>query len=96
MASIRLRCARSWASWLCCSSPASAYAQYTANIQGVVEDPSAAGIASAKIELLNLATQVSATTTADALGQLPVPEPRARLVQDHGRGAGVQARRDRP
>ena len=27
------------------------------------------------------------------LGQLPVPEPRARLVQDHGRSAGVQARR---
>ena len=48
--------------------PASAYAQYTANIQGVVEDPSAAGIASARIELLNLATQVSATTTADGSG----------------------------
>ena len=49
-------------------APASAYAQYTANIQGVVEDPSAAGIASARIEVLNLATQVSAATTADGSG----------------------------
>ena len=49
-------------------APAAAYAQYTANIQGVVEDPSAAGIASARIEVLNLATQVSAATTADGSG----------------------------
>src|SRR5688572_6341959 len=49
-------------------APASAYAQYTANIQGVVEDPSAAGIASARIEVLNLATQVSAATSADGSG----------------------------
>ena len=32
---------------------APAGAQYTANIQGVVEDPSAAGIASAKVDLVN-------------------------------------------
>jgi hypothetical protein len=47
---------------------APAHAQYTANIQGLVEDPSAAGIASAKIELVNLATQVSATTSSDTAG----------------------------
>jgi hypothetical protein len=47
---------------------APAGAQYTANIQGVVKDPSAAGIASAKVDLVNAATQVSASTTADASG----------------------------
>jgi len=45
-----------------------ARAQYTANIQGIVEDASAAGIGSAKIDLVNLATQVSATTTSDSAG----------------------------
>ena len=45
-----------------------AHAQYTANIQGIVEDPSAAGIANAKVDLINLATQVAATTTSDASG----------------------------
>jgi hypothetical protein len=47
---------------------APAHGQYTANIQGVVEDPTAAGIGSAKIDLLNLATQVSASTTSDSSG----------------------------
>ena len=46
------------ASCSCCSPRAPAHAQYTANIQGMVEDPSAAGIASAKVDLVNLATQV--------------------------------------
>jgi hypothetical protein len=50
------------------SSAIPARAQYTANIQGVVEDPSAAGIANARVDLVNLATQVSATTTSDASG----------------------------
>jgi hypothetical protein len=45
-----------------------ARAQYTANIEGVVEDPSAAGIANAKVDLVNLATQVSAATTSDTSG----------------------------
>jgi hypothetical protein len=45
-----------------------AYGQYTANIQGIVEDPSAAGIGSAKIDLVNLATQVAASTTSDSSG----------------------------
>src|SRR6266446_1563748 len=46
----------------------SASAQFTANIQGRVEDPSGAGIPQAKIALLNLATQASAVTTTDATG----------------------------
>src|SRR4051812_21946000 len=47
---------------------ANAHAQYTANIQGLVQDPSAAGIANAKVELTNVATQVSASTTSDDAG----------------------------
>src|SRR5439155_13451408 len=46
----------------------SASAQFTANIQGRVEDPSGAAIPQAKIALLNLATQASAVTTTDAAG----------------------------
>ncbi len=45
-----------------------AYAQYTANIQGLVQDASAAGIANAKVDLVNVATQFTATTTSDADG----------------------------
>src|SRR5580765_8229338 len=44
------------------------YAQYTANIQGIVTDPSASAIANATISAVNLTTQVSATTTSDASG----------------------------
>src|ERR671910_432753 len=44
------------------------YAQYTGNIEGVVEDPSGAAVANAKVDLGNVATQVSATTTSDASG----------------------------
>jgi Carboxypeptidase regulatory-like domain len=47
---------------------ADAHAQYTANIQGIVQDPSAAGIANAKVDLVNVATQVSASTTSDDSG----------------------------
>jgi hypothetical protein len=47
---------------------ADAHAQYTANVQGLVQDPSAAGIANAKVDLVNVATQVSASTTSDASG----------------------------
>ncbi|MGC2185325.1 MAG: carboxypeptidase regulatory-like domain-containing protein [Terriglobales bacterium] len=48
-------------------SPA-AFAQFTANIQGIVQDPSGAGLANAKVDLLNTATHVSTTTTADSSG----------------------------
>jgi hypothetical protein len=46
----------------------STYAQFTANIQGTVEDPSGAAVAQAKVVLINLNTQVSAETTTDSSG----------------------------
>src|SRR3984957_6163374 len=45
-----------------------AFAQFTAGIQGVVQDPSGAGIAKATIQLVNVATGTSAVTTSDASG----------------------------
>src|SRR5207237_10467158 len=45
---------------------ASVQAQFTANIQGTVVDPSGAAIAQAKVDRVNTVTQVSATTTTDA------------------------------
>ena len=36
-----------------------AFAQFTANIQGVVQDPSGAGLAGAKVDLVNTATHVT-------------------------------------
>jgi hypothetical protein len=47
---------------------ASSKAQFTGNIEGLVTDPTGATVASAKIVLVNVATQVSATTTSDAAG----------------------------
>src|SRR4249920_3948891 len=64
---------------------APAAGQYTANIQGVVKDPSAAGISSAKVDLVNAATQVSATTTADVSGNyrfLSLPPGEYRLTAE--------------
>ena len=42
-----------------------AFAQFTASIQGEVKDPSGAGVAKATIHLLNTATGVSAVVTSD-------------------------------
>ena len=36
-----------------------AFAQFTANIQGVVQDPSGAGVAKAQIDLVNTGTGVN-------------------------------------
>jgi len=47
---------------------ASAFAQFTASIQGVIQDPSGARIANAKIGLVSNATGVMASTTSDTGG----------------------------
>jgi len=46
----------------------SANAQFTGNIEGVITDPSGGTVANGKVTLVNTATSVSATTTADASG----------------------------
>ena len=45
-----------------------AFAQFTASIQGSVQDPSGAGVAKGTIQLVNLATGVTSATTSDASG----------------------------
>jgi len=54
------------AALLLCSSVS--FAQFTGSIQGIVEDPSGAGVPHATVDLVNAATGVTATTTADASG----------------------------
>ena len=44
------------------------FAQFSGSVQGVVQDPSGAGVAKAAVRLQNTDTQVSATTTSDAEG----------------------------
>jgi Carboxypeptidase regulatory-like domain len=47
---------------------ASAFAQFTASIQGGIQDPSGARVVNANISLVNSATGVMATTTSDSGG----------------------------
>lgn len=44
---------------------ASAFAQFTGSIQGIVQDPTGAGIAKASVQLVNTATGVTSLTTSD-------------------------------
>src|SRR5690242_2706933 len=45
-----------------------AFAQFTASIQGIVQDQSGADVPNAKVELVNTATGATAATTSDASG----------------------------
>jgi len=47
---------------------APAFAQFTANIQGVIQDPTGAGVAKAQIELLNVATGERKAAASDSSG----------------------------
>src|SRR6202789_896924 len=49
-------------------SAASAFAQFTSSVQGVVQDPSGAGIAKATLHLVSVSTNVTQVTTSDDAG----------------------------
>jgi hypothetical protein len=49
-------------------SAASAFAQFTSNVQGTVQDPSGAGVGKATVRLANVATDAVQTTTSDEAG----------------------------
>jgi hypothetical protein len=53
---------------LSCLFVTTAFAQFTASIQGVVQDPSGAGVGKATITLTNVATSVSVVATSDGDG----------------------------
>ncbi|MGH9566125.1 MAG: carboxypeptidase regulatory-like domain-containing protein, partial [Candidatus Angelobacter sp.] len=48
------------------------FAQFSASVQGVVQDPSGAGVANASIQIVNSATQVSRTVTSDDSGNFVI------------------------
>jgi hypothetical protein len=48
------------------------FAQFSASVQGVVQDPSGAGIANASVQIVNSATQVSRTVTSDDSGNFVI------------------------
>src|SRR3954453_277822 len=57
--------------WLCSIlllATATAFAQFTASIQGVVQDPTGAGVAKATIHLVNVATGGTTVATSDESG----------------------------
>src|SRR5882672_11260699 len=45
-----------------------AFAQFSSSVQGTVQDPSGAGVANAKIELVNVGTNGTQATTSDPAG----------------------------
>ncbi|MFY9743627.1 MAG: TonB-dependent receptor [Candidatus Sulfotelmatobacter sp.] len=67
---------------------ASAFAQFTSNVQGIVQDPSGAGIAKASVRITNTSTQVVQAATSDEGGNfrfvsLP-PGSYQIVVEAHG------------
>ena len=54
------------AALLLCST--ASFAQFTSSVQGIVQDPSGAGISKATVRIVNKDTQVTQTTTSDDAG----------------------------
>ncbi len=54
--------------WAFILTAAAAFAQFTASIQGVIQDPTGAGVGKATITLVNVATGGTTVTTSDASG----------------------------
>ena len=61
------------------------FAQFSASIQGIVQDPSGAGVPKAEVTLTNTATHVSASAICGRFGKLPFCQPRAGNLQHYGR-----------
>jgi Carboxypeptidase regulatory-like domain len=57
-----------WLCWVVILATTASFAQFTASIQGVVQDSSGAGVAKANIQLVNAATGASAISTSDPSG----------------------------
>jgi len=49
------------------------FAQFSGSIQGVVQDPSNAGVAKARVDLVNVGTNALRTTTTDDAGNYTFP-----------------------
>src|SRR5690242_6012203 len=49
------------------------FGQFSGSIQGVVEDPSNAGVAKATVQLINVGTNVTRVTTSDDSGNYSFP-----------------------
>ena len=49
------------------------FGQFSGSIQGVVQDPSSAGVAKARVNLVNVSTNVTRTTTTDDSGNYTFP-----------------------
>src|SRR5882724_1650429 len=49
------------------------FGQFSGSIQGVIEDPSSAGVAKARVDLVNVGTNATRTTTTDDAGNYTFP-----------------------
>ncbi len=73
----------------------SASAQFeTASVLGFVHDTSGAAVANAKVTLINIATGVETTVTADPQGQFEFTSVRIGQYQSEGFSTGIQRDHD--
>src|SRR5271166_2426172 len=76
-------------------SAASAFAQFTSSVQGAVQDPTGAGVANARVQLANVATNAVQTTNSDEAGNFRFLRPGSRLLQSYARSDRLQQVRGR-